>query len=222
LEESGKSIFGGHNYDDMAAFYKERAENNVGLIVTGGVSPNHEGRVFMGASDMTSKKDAKNHMVVTDAVHSVGGKIAMQILHAGRYAYHANSVSASAIKSPISIATPKELSSADVTRTIADYIKCAEYAKMAGYDGVEVMGSEGYFINQFIICLFFHINMTNFYCDNCSLWIPAGTHSYLCYCQLPIVCVAYRKLYNLSLYFENQKRKQITMHLLTNTMTLCF
>lgn len=135
---------------DMAAFYAERARGGVGLIVTGGVAPNVAGRVAMGASTMMSAKDADHHKIVTKAVHDNGGKIAMQILHTGRYAYHGQAVSASAIKSPIGYTTPRALSTKEVYGTIDDFAKCAYFAKQAGYDGVEVMGSEGYLINQFL------------------------------------------------------------------------
>lgn len=151
LEEVGVNVFGGGQLDEMAQFYKARAEGHVGLIVTGGIAPNTAGRVFLGAAKMTSNSEAATHKVVTDAVHSANGRIAMQILHAGRYAYHPWPVSASAIKSPIGMYTPTALSTSEVYTTIDDFVKCAEFAKQAGYDGVEIMGSEGYFINQFLV-----------------------------------------------------------------------
>lgn len=136
-------------FDKLAAFYAERAKGGVGLIVTGGISPNIVGWLAPFAGRMSSRRHAKKHRVVTDAVHQAGGKICMQILHAGRYGYHPFSVSASAVKAPISKFMPKALSSRGVKSTIKDYVECANYAKIAGYDGVEIMGSEGYLINQF-------------------------------------------------------------------------
>tara|TARA_R110000744_G_scaffold72811_6_gene146022 strand:- start:1362 stop:3440 length:2079 start_codon:yes stop_codon:yes gene_type:complete len=136
-------------FDKLAAFYAERARGGVGLIVTGGISPNIAGWVAPFAGRMSSLRHAKKHKVITDAVHQEGGKICMQILHSGRYGYHPFNVSASAIKAPIAPFKPKALTSRAVKRTIADYVACASYAQVAGYDGVEVMGSEGYLINQF-------------------------------------------------------------------------
>jgi len=144
-------LFGG-GLGKMAAYFAERAKGHVGIMVTGGIAPNSEGRVAPMAAKLTKSSEAKAHKEVTDAVHNVGSgsKICMQILHAGRYAYHPMAVSASAIQAPIGPFKPKELSSADVQRTIADYAQCAALAREGGYDGVEVMGSEGYLINQFI------------------------------------------------------------------------
>ena len=136
-------------FDKLAAFYAERARGGVGLIVTGGIAPNIAGWVAPFAGRMSSSRHAKKHRVITDAVHKEGGKICMQILHSGRYGYHPMAVSASGIKSPITPFTPRALSSRGVRKTIQDYVDCAEYAKSAGYDGVEIMGSEGYLINQF-------------------------------------------------------------------------
>lgn len=136
-------------FDKLAAFYAARAKGGVGLIVTGGIAPNIAGWVAPFAGRMSSKRHAKKHKVITDAVHAEGGKICMQILHSGRYGYHPFAVSASGIKSPITPFKPKALSSRRVRSTIKDYAECANYAKMAGYDGVEIMGSEGYLINQF-------------------------------------------------------------------------
>lgn len=150
LEEAGSGFLGSGPLDKMAAYMAERAKGGVGLIVTGGVAPNKEGRTYFTGGMMVSKSDVRNHRVVTDAVHEHGGAIAMQILHVGRNAYHLNPVSASNIKSPIGWFAPKELSSAQVYQTIKDFAACAVKAKEAGYDGVEVMGSEGYLINQFI------------------------------------------------------------------------
>ncbi|MGY8896815.1 MAG: oxidoreductase [Paraglaciecola sp.] len=136
-------------FNKLAAFYAERARGGVGLIVTGGISPNIAGWVAPFAGRMSSSRHAKKHRVITDAVHKEGGKICMQILHSGRYGYHPFNVSASASKAPIAPFKPKALSSRGVQRTIADYVACASYAQEAGYDGVEIMGSEGYLINQF-------------------------------------------------------------------------
>ncbi len=134
-----------------AAFYAERAKAHVGLIVTGGIAPNEEGVVFMGASKMTNPEEAEHHKVITEAVHKEGGKICMQILHTGRYAYTDKLVSASAVQAPINPFVPRELTTEDIEQTIEDYANCAAMAQLAGYDGVEVMGSEGYLINQFIV-----------------------------------------------------------------------
>lgn len=140
-----------HRLTKMAAFFEERAKGGVGMIVTGGVAPNNAGRVAPMAAMMTTPSDAARHREVTDAVHRHGdSKIAMQILHSGRYGYHPFNVSASAKKAPIGWFTPKELSAAQIEQTIDDFVRCACLAEEAGYDGVEVMGSEGYLINQFI------------------------------------------------------------------------
>ena len=136
-------------FDKLAAFYAERAKGGVGLIVTGGISPNISGWVAPFAGRMTSKRHAKKHKVITDAVHAEGGKICMQILHSGRYGYHPLAVSASPVKSPITPFKPRALSSSGIKSTIKDYANCAGLAQKAGYDGVEIMGSEGYLINQF-------------------------------------------------------------------------
>lgn len=133
----------------LAAFYAARAKGGAGLIVTGGISPNIAGWVAPFAGRMSARRHAKKHQVITDAVHAEGGKICMQILHSGRYGYHPFNVSASAVKSPITPFSPKALSSRGVHKTINDYVNSAYYAQQAGYDGVEVMGSEGYLINQF-------------------------------------------------------------------------
>lgn len=135
----------------LAKFYGERAKGQVGLIVTGGIGPNVEGGVGFGAAKMTNSAEAQKHKIITKAVHDEGGKICMQILHAGRYSYQPNNVSASAIQAPINPFKPRALSSEEVWKTIEDYANCAFFAKEAGYDGVEIMGSEGYFINQFIV-----------------------------------------------------------------------
>jgi 2,4-dienoyl-CoA reductase (NADPH2) len=134
-----------------AVFYAERARGQVGLIVTGGIAPNTEGGVGFGASEMTSSEEAAKHRVITEAVHKEGGKICMQILHTGRYAYHQKLVAPSPIQAPINMFKPREMDHSDIERTIQDYVNCAAYAQEAGYDGVEIMGSEGYLINQFIV-----------------------------------------------------------------------
>lgn len=134
-----------------AAFYAERARADVALIVTGGIAPNKAGAVAEGGATMMNEADASHHKVITDAVHQEGGLICMQILHTGRYAYNKKLVAPSPIKAPINMFTPHELSSEEVRSTIDDYINCAKMAQLAGYDGVEVMGSEGYLINQFIV-----------------------------------------------------------------------
>src|SRR5690554_6665613 len=138
-------------FEKMAAFFAERAKGGVGLIVTGGVAPNWEGWVKPFAARMTKKKHVHQHKKVTSAVHAEGGKIAMQILHAGRYAYHPLSVAPSNIKSPITPFGPRQMTVWDIRRTINDFVKSAKLAQEAGYDGVEIMGSEGYLINQFIV-----------------------------------------------------------------------
>ncbi|WP_042374583.1 NADPH-dependent 2,4-dienoyl-CoA reductase [Streptacidiphilus neutrinimicus] len=134
----------------MAEFYATRVRGGVGLIVTGGISPNDAGRPFEGGAKMSTEEEAAEHRVITDAVHAAGGKIAMQILHFGRYAYHPQLVAPSPIQAPISPFVPNELSDAEVEQTIEDFARSAELAKLAGYDGVEIMGSEGYLINEFI------------------------------------------------------------------------
>ncbi|GGW97087.1 NADPH-dependent 2,4-dienoyl-CoA reductase [Alteromonas halophila] len=138
-----------NGFEKLAAFYAARARGGAGLIVTGGISPSISGWLGPFAGRMSSSRHAKKHRVVTDAVHAEDGKICMQILHAGRYGYHPLAVSASAIKSPISPFKPRALSSRGVKSTIKDFVNCAKYARKAGYDGVEIMGSEGYLINQF-------------------------------------------------------------------------
>ncbi|HFB64155.1 MAG TPA: NADPH-dependent 2,4-dienoyl-CoA reductase [Aeromonadales bacterium] len=137
-------------FEKMAAFYAERAQGGVGLIVTGGIAPDKTGRVSPFAGDLTNKRTARKHRVVTQAVHDAGGLIALQILHTGRYAFHPFSKAPSAIKSPITPFKPRAMSARQVEKTIDHFVRCAELAQFGGYDGVEVMGSEGYLINQFI------------------------------------------------------------------------
>jgi 2,4-dienoyl-CoA reductase (NADPH2) len=138
-------------FNKLAAFYAERAKGDVGLIVTGGMAPNWEGWLKPFAERMTNSAHVRRHKIVTDAVHSEGGKIAMQILHAGRYAYHPLSVAPSRIQAPINPFKPRALTTRGVKRTISDFADCAALAREAGYDGVEIMGSEGYLINQFLV-----------------------------------------------------------------------
>ena len=134
----------------MAAFYAERARGEVGLIVTGGIAPNDDGRHVEHGASMTTFADAREHQLITEAVHEAGGMIAMQILHFGRYAAHAHLVAPSAIRAPINHFTPRELTGAEIEETIEDFVRAAELARHAGYDGVEIMGSEGYLINTFL------------------------------------------------------------------------
>ena len=144
LEETG-------DWNRVAEFYAARARGGVALMVTGGMAPNAEGGVFPGAAGLFIPQDVANHRIVTGRVHDAGGRIAMQILHAGRYAYGKGCVSASALKSPISPFPPQELDEAGIEKQIADMVTAAARAQEAGYDGVEVMGSEGYFLNQFLV-----------------------------------------------------------------------
>ncbi|HEX5341163.1 MAG TPA: NADPH-dependent 2,4-dienoyl-CoA reductase [Duganella sp.] len=139
-----------YNYGKLAAFYRERARGGVGLIVTGGISPNRQGWLLPFGGTLNFKGDVINHRRVTKAVHEEGGKILMQILHSGRYGYQPFVVSASEKKSPISPFKPRALTEAGIEQTIRDYARCAKLARDAGYDGVEVMGSEGYLLNQFL------------------------------------------------------------------------
>jgi len=134
----------------MAAFYAARAKGGVGLIVSGGIAPNKDGRALPGAAMLIDEAGVAQHRIVTSAVHEAGGRICMQILHTGRYAMHPRAIAPSPLKAPISPFPPREMSDADIEQTIADYVRCAQLAQQAGYDGVEIMGSEGYLINQFI------------------------------------------------------------------------
>ncbi|MBL6871890.1 MAG: NADPH-dependent 2,4-dienoyl-CoA reductase [Flavobacteriales bacterium] len=139
-----------NGYVRMASYFEARAKGGVGLIVTGGISPNLRGWVAPFSSRLTSKRIAKKHKLITNAVHKYDSKICMQILHSGRYGYHPFNVSASNIKSPISKFKTKSLSERGIQSTINDFVRCSKLAKYSGYDGVEIMGSEGYLINQFI------------------------------------------------------------------------
>ena len=139
------------DWNRVAEFYAERARGEVALMVTGGIGPNLEGSVLPGAAMMTTDEDVANHSIVTQRVHEAGGKIAMQILHAGRYAYGPMCVAPSPVKSPISPFPPKELDEDGIEKQISDIVATAVRARAAGYDGVEIMGSEGYFINQFLV-----------------------------------------------------------------------
>ena len=140
-----------NGFERMAAYFSERARGQVGLIVTGGVAPNRQGWVAPFSGKLTTHREAKKHRIVTEAVHKEDGKICLQILHSGRYGYHPLAVAPSPIKSPISPFKPWRLSNRGVESTIKDFVRCAVLAQEAGYDGVEVMGSEGYLINQFIV-----------------------------------------------------------------------
>jgi 2,4-dienoyl-CoA reductase (NADPH2) len=141
----------GNSHDRMAAFYAARAKGGVGLIVTGGFAPNQDSIVMQGASILDNEVEAAKHRVITDAVHAHGGKICVQILHTGRYAYTRRPVAPSALKAPINPATPHALTEEEILQTIADYAQCAEMCRFANYDGVEIMGSEGYLINEFLV-----------------------------------------------------------------------
>ncbi|OBS33337.1 NADPH-dependent 2,4-dienoyl-CoA reductase [Pseudomonas syringae] len=137
-------------FERMATYFAERARGGVGLMVTGGIAPNEEGGVYDGAAKLTNAEEADRHRIVTRAVHEAGGKICLQILHAGRYAYSRKQVAPSAIQAPINPFMPRELDEEGIEKQIADFVNCSALARSAGYDGVEIMGSEGYFINQFL------------------------------------------------------------------------
>ncbi|WP_228180550.1 NADPH-dependent 2,4-dienoyl-CoA reductase [Streptomyces anulatus] len=138
-------------FERMAAFYAERARGGVGLMVTGGIAPSERACSFPGGAKMTTEAEAEQHREITSAVHAAGGRIAMQILHFGRYAHHPDLVAPSALKAPISGFTPNALTDEQVEETIEEFVRAAELARLAGYDGVEIMGSEGYLINEFIV-----------------------------------------------------------------------
>ena len=140
-----------NGFERLAAYYAERARGGVALIVTGGISPNQQGLTFSGAAALDKADKVAQHRLVTDAVHQAGSKICMQILHTGRYAYSPNAIAPSAIKAPINAFIPKAVSSEEIEQQIEDFAYSAKLAQQAGYDGVEVMGSEGYFLNQFIV-----------------------------------------------------------------------
>jgi 2,4-dienoyl-CoA reductase (NADPH2) len=139
------------DFPQLAAYFAERARGGVGLIVTGGIAPNRRGWVAPFAGKLSARHEVARHRLVTEAVHGEGGRICMQILHTGRYAYHPLAVAPSPIRSPISPFTPQALSARGIERQISSFVRCAELARKAGYDGVEVMGSEGYLINQFLV-----------------------------------------------------------------------
>ena len=139
-----------NGFERMAAYFAERARGGVGLMVTGGIGPNEEGSVYAGAAKLSTLEEAEKHKIVTQAVHEAGSKICMQILHAGRYAFSPKSVGPSAIQAPINPFKPTELDEEGIEKQIQDFVNCAVLAKSANYDGVEIMGSEGYFINQFL------------------------------------------------------------------------
>ena len=138
-------------FERMAAFYAERATGGVAMIVTGGIGPNPEGAVHAHAAALTKPEEVAKHQIVTQAVHDAGSKICMQILHTGRYAYNDKLVAPSAIKAPINMFTPRALTDEEIGEQIDDFVNCAGLAQQAGYDGVEIMASEGYFLNQFIV-----------------------------------------------------------------------
>ena len=140
----------GEDYPKLAAYFAERARGGVGLIVTGGIAPNAAGWTKPFAGTLSGRRHLARHRLITGAVHSEQGRICMQILHTGRYAYHPLAVAPSRLKAPISRFTPRALSENGVRGQIADFVRCASLAQQAGYDGVEIMGSEGYFINQFL------------------------------------------------------------------------
>src|SRR5262245_29261535 len=138
------------DYPKLAAYFAERARGGVGRIVTGGIAPNRAGWIGPFAGKLSSRREVARHKLVADAVHAEGGHVCMQILHAGRYAYHPFLVAPSRLKAPINRFTPRELSVSGIEGQIEDFAQCAKLARDAGYDGVEIMGSEGYLLNQFV------------------------------------------------------------------------
>jgi 2,4-dienoyl-CoA reductase (NADPH2) len=139
------------DYPKLAAYFAERARGGVGLMVTGGIAPNAAGWTKPFAGTLSGRRHLARHRLVTRAVQADGGRICLQILHTGRYAYHPLAVAPSRMKAPISPFTPRELTAAGVERQVSAFVRCAVLAREAGYDGVEIMGSEGYFINQFLV-----------------------------------------------------------------------
>ncbi|MCC3772451.1 NADPH-dependent 2,4-dienoyl-CoA reductase [Streptomyces sp. UNOC14_S4] len=139
-----------NGFERMAAFYAERARGGVGLMVTGGIAPNEVGRPWAGGAALTTEAEADRHRTVTDAVHREGGRIALQLLHFGRYAHHTDLVAPSALQAPISPYVPRALTDEEVEETVEDFVRAAALARYAGYDGVEIMGSEGYLVNEFV------------------------------------------------------------------------
>jgi 2,4-dienoyl-CoA reductase (NADPH2) len=140
-----------NGFERLAEYFAERARGGVGLIITGGISPNQQGLTFIGAAALDNASKVTQHQLVTQAVHAAGGKICMQILHTGRYAYSPDSIAPSAIKAPINPFTPKAVSTNEIEQQIEDFANSSKLAQDSGYDGVEIMGSEGYFLNQFIV-----------------------------------------------------------------------
>ena len=135
----------------LAAFYAERAKGGAALIVTGGFSPNEAGNLTTHRAQMSTAEDARKHRVIPQAVHAAGGRIVLQLLHSGRYGYHEKIVAPSPLKAPINQHAPRELPAAEIESTIADFAAAAKLAREAGYDGIEVMGSEGYLLTQFLV-----------------------------------------------------------------------
>src|SRR4249919_3002300 len=139
------------DFGKLAAYFAARARGGAGLLVSGGIAPNRAGWAKPFAGKLSSSREVARHRLVTEAVHEAGGQICMQILHTGRYAYHPFPVAPTALRAPINRFKPRGLSSDGVRDQIADFVHCAKLAQEAGYDGVEIMGSEGYFINEFLV-----------------------------------------------------------------------